>query len=250
MSVKLDIVALIPARSGSKGVKDKNILLLGGHPLIAYATASARQSKLISEAYVTTDSEEYGRIASSYGANVPFLRPVKISNDLSTDKEFFLHFIDWCKEVRKSIPDMIVHLRPTSPLRDYKVIDKAIQRLIDSPEASSLRSCQGTELTPYKMFFENDGYMDPCMNFSSYAESYNMPRQIFPKAYLPNGYVDIIRPEILLDTGLLHGKKILLNLTPKTADIDDINDYDTAKQQLNNEEYLGLKVSLITMQSL
>ena len=143
---------------------------------------------------------------------------------------------------------MIVHLRPSTPLRDFRLIDKAIQKFIDSSKASALRSCQNTELTPYKMFFESNGYMEPCMIDAKYKESYNQPRQAFQKTYLPNGYVDIIRPEVLIDTGLLHGDKILLNLTPATADIDDINDYESAKQLLNNREYSSLKEALYKQQ--
>ena len=244
MNNELDIVALVPARSGSKGVKDKNILPLNGHPLISYSIIAAGQSELINEVYVTTNSKKYCQISESYGAITPFLRPIEISEDMSTDKEFFLHFIEWCKNERKKIPDMIVHLRPSTPLRNFRLIDKAIQSFSEHPEATALRSCQNTELTPYKMFFDNSGYMKPCMNDNSYSESYNQPRQVFPKTYLPNGYVDIVRPEVLLDTGLLHGNKILLNLTPITADIDDINDYEAAKQLLNNGEYLNLKEAL------
>ncbi len=244
MASDLDIVALVPARSGSKGLKDKNILPLDGHPLIGFSIIAAKQSELINEVYVTTDSKKYCQISETYGATAPFLRPVEISEDMSTDKEFFLHFIEWCRSERNKIPDMIVHLRPSTPLRDFRLIDKAIQRFIDNSKATSLRSCQNTELTPYKMFFENDGYMVPCMVDSKYKESYNQPRQVFPKTYLPNGYVDIIRPVILLNTGLLHGDKILLNLTPATADIDDIGDYTSAKQLLNNKEYSSLKEAL------
>lgn len=244
MASDLDIVALVPARSGSKGLKDKNILPLDGHPLIGFSIIAAKQSELINEVYVTTDSKKYCQISETYGATAPFLRPVEISEDMSTDKEFFLHFIEWCRSERNKIPDMIVHLRPSTPLRDFRLIDKAIQRFIDNSKATSLRSCQNTELTPYKMFFENDGYMEPCMVDAKHKESYNQPRQVFPKTYLPNGYVDIIRPVILLNTGLLHGDKILLNLTPATADIDDISDYTSAKQLLNNKEYSSLKEAL------
>jgi len=244
MTVNLDIVALIPARSGSKGIKDKNILALDGHPLISYSITAAKQSNLINEVYVTTDSEKYANISRSYGAITPFIRPNEISNDLSTDKEFFLHFIKWCINERNKIPDMIVHLRPSTPLRDFHLIDKAIQKFIDNSEATALRSCQNTQLTPYKMFFDNSGYMEPCMIDDNYLESYNQPRQVFQKTYLPNGYVDIIRPTVLQSTGLLHGKKILLNLTPATADIDDINDYKVAKQLLANNMYLDLKKTM------
>ena len=244
MGNELDIVALVPARSGSKGLKDKNILPLDGHPLIGFSIIVAKQSELINEVYVTTDSKKYCQISESYGAAVPFLRPVEISEDMSTDKEFFLHFIEWCRSKRNKIPDMIIHLRPSTPLRDFCLIDKAIQKFIDNSEASALRSCQNTELTPYKMFFERGGHMEPCMIDAKYKESYNQPRQAFQKTYLPNGYVDIIRPEVLIDTGLLHGDKILLNLTPVTADIDDISDYESAKHLLNSKAYSSLKEAL------
>jgi len=82
------------------------------------------------------------------------------------------------------------------------------------------------------------------MTDTKYKESYNQPRQVFQKTYLPNGYVDIIRPEVLIDTGLLHGDKILLNLTPVTADIDDISDYESAKHLLNSKAYSSLKEAL------
>ena len=244
MTPQLDIVALVPARSGSKGIKDKNILPLDGHPLIGYSIVAGRQSKLIREVFVTTDSKYYSSVSNNYGATVPFLRPAEISGDMSTDKDFFLHFIKWCIEERKKVPDMIIHLRPSTPLRDFRIIDSAIQKFIDNPKASALRSCQNTELTPYKMFFEKDGYMMPFMTDNKYKESYNHPRQVFPKTYLPNGYIDIIRPSVLLGTGLLHGDKTLLNLTPDTADIDDISDYESAKLLLNKKEYSSLKVQI------
>ncbi len=239
-----DIIALIPARSGSKGLKDKNILPINGHPLVAYSIVAANQCKLINEVYITTDSEKYSTIAKAYGAVVPFLRPLDISQDMSTDKEFFQHFNEWCKKKRKKIPEMIVQLRPSSPFRDFKLIDTAIQNLIHNPEATALRSCQNTTLTPYKMFFNNSGYMEPCMVDKSYVESYNQPRQIFPNTYLPNGYVDIVRPEVLSNTGLLHGNRILLYLTPPIPDIDAIDDYKTAKQLARRKKYLSLKEAL------
>jgi len=244
MNSKLDIVALVPARSGSKGITDKNILPLNGHPLIGYSIVVAKQSKFIKEVYVTTDSEKYSKISLSYGAKIPFLRPYEISKDLSLDKEFFIHFIEWCKKKRGRVPDLIVHLRPSTPLRNYQLVDSAIYKLISHPEATALRSCQKSELTPYKMFYDDSGFMRPFMSDDSYLESYNQPRQVFPNTYLPNGYVDIIRPETLLDTGLLHGNKILLYVTPKTADIDDFKDYEGASVLLKNADYKSLKEAL------
>lgn len=234
---KLDIVALIPARSGSKGIKDKNIIPLRNHPLLAYSIIVAQQSKFVDDVFVTTDSTYYAQISKSYGARVPFLRPEKISQDKSLDIEFFSHFIEWCQSQRKKIPDMIVHLRPSTPLREFVLLDEAIQKFIDHKDATSLRSCQITNLTPYKMFFNENGYIKPFLKVHSNYESYNQPRQNFPDTYLPNGYVDIICPTVLSNTGLLHGDKILPYLTPPIADIDDIKDYDYAAKLLTDDKY-------------
>ena len=237
---QLDIVALITARSGSKGIKDKNIKLLNKHPLISYSIIAAKLSRLIKDVFVTTDSIKYAKISKRYGANTPFLRPKAVSLDKSIDKEFFLHFIDWCKNHRNKIPDLIVHLRPTTPLRNFKLIDQAIQNFIGHSEATSLRSCQLTSLTPYKMFFEENYFLKPFLNINSNIEPYNAPRQNFPNTYLPNGYVDIIRPKILKETGMLHGNKILLYLTEKIADIDDVSDLKYAEELLKSKKYLSL----------
>lgn len=237
---KLDIVVLIPARSGSKGIKDKNIYPLKNHPLIAYSIIVAQQSKFIKDIYVTTDSTEYAQISKSYGATIPFLRPKKISQDKSLDIEFFSHFIEWCQIQRKKIPDLIVHLRPSTPLREFILLDEAIQKFIDHKNATSLRSCQITNLTPHKMFFNENGYMKPFLKVNSDSESYNQPRQNFPDTYLPNGYVDIILPTVLLKTGLLHGDKILPYLTPQIADIDDIKDINFAEKLLSEDKYSTL----------
>lgn len=119
-------VAIIPARSGSKSIKDKNLAILSGHPLIAYSIAAAVLSKKISRTLVSTDSEEYAKIARKYGAEVPFLRPQEFSTDTSTDRDFMLHAMHWMKENNATPYEFWVHLRPTTPLRDPKHIDEAV----------------------------------------------------------------------------------------------------------------------------
>ena len=110
-------ICIIPARSGSKGIVDKNIINLGGHPLIAWSIKAALKSKLIDEVYVSTDSEDYKQIAIEYGATVPFLRPSNISKDNSTDIEFVQHFLSYLESVN-IFPELLIHLRPTTPLRN------------------------------------------------------------------------------------------------------------------------------------
>ena len=154
------IYAVIPARQGSKGVINKNIKLLGGHPLIAYSIALAKLTPEISRVIVSTDSEEYAKIAIQYGAEVPFLRPTEIANDKSTDLEFFKHCIHWFQENETNLPDYLVHLRPTTPLREPSIVSSAIEVFIKSESAlTSLRSGHVCSESPFKWFKKNNfGY--------------------------------------------------------------------------------------------
>ena len=147
----MNIIAVIPARSGSKGVPDKNIKLLAGKPLIAYSIAAAKKSKLINRIIVSTDSKKYADIAKKYGAEVPFIRPKRISTDKSSDISFFKHAINYFNLREGSIPKLFVHLRPTTPLRDPKVIDKAIKTFMKS-DYTALRSCHKMSESSYKTF--------------------------------------------------------------------------------------------------
>ena len=121
-----DIIAIIPARSGSKSLVDKNIKLLSGHPLIAYSIAAARLSREIDRVIVSTNSEKYADIARKYGAEVPFIRPDRYSTDVPTDRDFLIHAMKWFKENEDNVPEYWVHLRPTTPLRIPEIIDDAI----------------------------------------------------------------------------------------------------------------------------
>ncbi len=233
-----NIIALIPARSGSKTVIDKNIKQLGSHPLLAYSIALAKLSKNISRVIVSTDSPKYATIAKNYGAEVPFLRPAEIAGDNSVDSDFFRHLIDWMREKEGYIPDFIVHLRPTTPLRQVQVVDDAITYMIHTNEATALRSAHKTHLTPYKMFRLCGEFMSPFLKYDGIKEFYNLPRQFFEDAYIPNGYVDIIRPTTLLNTGLLHGNKIKLWETDLVPDVDTTSDFNFACKLLN--EYKNL----------
>ena len=236
----MDVSCLIPARSGSKRIPKKNIVMLGQHPLIAYTIAAAHLSKHIADVVVSTDSEDIAATARSYGASVPFLRPPEISRDTSLDIEFFQHYIDFLKSCSEPIPRLIVHLRPTTPLRRPSVIDDAIEFLLRNPDATSLRSMHETALTPYKMFTLRNGYATPFMSHDGDVEFYNLPRQTFEQAYIPNGYVDIIRPSVLLESGLLHGKRIKIWETEPVPDIDVPTDLAFAQDELRKPEYSQL----------
>ena len=233
----MNVVSIIPARSGSKSIPNKNIIKLGKHPLIAYSIAASLSSKYIQETIVSTDSSEIAEIAEGYGASVPFLRLAEISRDNSTDKEFFQQYLDYLKTNARKIPNLTVHLRPTTPLREINVIDKAIAHMTENKDATALLSTHKVHLSPFKMFRVEGEYMVPYFQYKSIKESFSLPRQTFDNTYVQNGYVDIVRPSVLINTGLLYGDKIKMLETDMVPDIDVLSDYEYAKKLLNEERF-------------
>jgi N-acylneuraminate cytidylyltransferase len=229
----MQIVAIIPARSGSKGVAHKNIRLLAGYPLLAWSIAAAKLAGHIDRALVSTDSKEYATIARRYGAETPFLRPAEFSSDLSNDLEFALHAIEWLKLHEGQAPDFFVHLRPTCPARDPALLDAAIEAMLADETATSLCSAHETDYPPCKYFRRNeDG------TFSGYmGEEYvNIPRQSCEPAFRPNGHVDILRVGSILATGSLHGPRRLAFIAPDPGDIDTEEDYQTLDAKMRSTD--------------
>lgn len=227
-------VAIIPARGGSKGVPKKNIKLLGGYPLIAYSIIASKLSSKIERTIVSTDSQEIADIAVSYGAEVPFLRPSEIAQDNSTDLQLFQHAINWFKESESVVSDLLVHLRPTTPLRIPSEIDRAITHIEEHPDASSLRSAHELPEPPQKMFQINEkGFFEGFFPDDPRPGYYNLPRQLFPKAYHPNGYVDIIKTNIVQKTKFLYGSDIAAFVTPFVVEVDKAEDFQYLEYQLN-----------------
>ncbi|WP_312353849.1 acylneuraminate cytidylyltransferase family protein [Aminipila sp.] len=229
---KGSVMAIIPARSGSKGIKDKNIRLLGGYPLIAYSIVVARLCSSINRILVSTDSKEYADIANLYGAETPFLRPAELSKDSSTDLEFMIHIVQWLYVHEKKVPEYFVHLRPTSPARNPKVINEAIDTIKSDSEATCLRTICGLGdiLTPFKWYKKNEhGYLQSL--FFERNDEANVPRQSFPEAFYPNGYVDILTASSIISDNYIHGDRMLSLITPDGGDIDEENSFIT----LNNK---------------
>lgn len=229
------VYAIIPARSGSKGVKNKNIRNINGYPLIAYSIASAIQTKNIERVIVSTDSPQYAEISRYYGAETPFLRPKTISGDTSTDLEFFEHAINWFFENEKYVPEYLVHLRATCPLRDPNNICAAVEKIKLHPEATSLISAcipKGV-LTPYKWFVQQGDYFKSI--FFENNDDANRPRQSYPIAYMRSIYVDIIKTETVVKEKRLFGSKIIPWITEETIDIDSEEDFYNAENVIKNK---------------
>lgn len=223
------ILCIIPARSGSKGIIHKNIRLFKEKPLIAWTIEQALSSKYknIMKIVVSTDSEEYAKIAREYGAEVPFLRPCEISNDTSLDIDFIAHCVSYLNDNYNYNSDIILQLRPTSPLRKTIDIDNAIDYFIENRENyDSLRSVIEFEKSPYKMYNIKNQTLIPLFNtVDEIIEPINQCRQVLPKCYLHNGYIDIFNTE-LLHKNTISGTKILPFIMNKEDDIDIDNESD------------------------
>jgi CMP-N-acetylneuraminic acid synthetase len=206
---KPEILALIPARGGSKGIPRKNLVPLLGKPLIAYSIEQARASAWITRTVVSTDDAEIAAAARQFGAETPFMRPAEFAQDRSLDLEVFQHALGWLKKEEGYSCDLVVHLRPTGPVRRVEVIDEAIELILAHPEADALRSVSTPSQTPYKMWHIEEGYLKPLLTVDGVAEPYCMPRQGLPPVFWQNGYVDIIRPATILEQGLMAGHTIL-----------------------------------------
>ena len=232
----MTMIAIIPARSGSKGVPGKNIKLLGGIPLFAFSIIAAKMMPSVHRVIVSTDSEEYAQIAKEYGAEVPFLRPNEISEDKSTDFDLFLHAINWFKENENLIPEYILHLRPTTPLRNPQIMEDAVKLFIENKNlASSLRSGHSAPESPYKWFLKDDNNYFKGLRDDLTPEKVNLPRQSFPSVYIPDGYIDILKSSIILTTGTLHGDKMLVFESPFCVEVDTQDDFEYLEFQIQKE---------------
>lgn len=234
------IYAMVPARSGSKGVKGKNIKDFCGKPLMAWAIANGVNSKYISRTFVSTDSEDYRKIALEHGAEAPFLRPAEISHDTATDFQLFEHFLGWMKENEPDRqPSLLVQLRATAPCTTVEMVDACIEKFLKHEDEGyySLRSVTPADHEPFNMYFldvqENERLV-PLIPKSHHKddasqiinEPQSVARQILPKIYWHNAYIDILRPETILEKKNCMGERCLsFVMSP-----DDTQDIDNAEQ--------------------
>jgi N-acylneuraminate cytidylyltransferase len=219
---KPEVLALIPARGSSKGIPRKNIRPFAGYPLIAYSIAAGLQAETVTRVVVTTDDEEIAEVARQYGGEVPFLRPAELAWDRTLDLPVFQHALAWLAEHEDYHPEVVVHLRPTTPLRPPDLVDRAIRILLNHPEADSVRGLTTAHQIPYKMWLMDDEEkpIRPLTTVPGIEEPYNAPRQILPRAYIHNGLIDIIRTATILNLNSMSGKIILPVVFDPGYDID------------------------------
>lgn len=232
MVAKTEVLAVIPARGGSKGIPRKNIRSFAGHPLIAWSIAAARQCKLVTRVIVSTDDEEIADVARRFGAETPFIRPADLAQDLTTDYPVFEHALAWLKENEGYIPDLVVQLRPTSPIRPVDMLEHSIQLMLEHPEADSVRGVIPSGQNPYKMWrIDEHNQMKPLLQVQGVDEPFNSPRQQLPQTYWQTGHIDVIRTATITVQHSLSGKVILPYLMDPVyaVDIDGPRDWQRAE---------------------
>ena len=225
---------LIPARGNSKGVKNKNIIKINNKELIFYSINLAKKLKNIFRIIVSTDSKKIANISKKYGAYVPFLRPRKFAKDNSGDIEVFKHYVDWLKINRFKKPELIVHLRPTTPFRSVNIINRAINIIKKNNKISSLRSMRRSSFSPYKMWHINkNGFAYPVIKKKK--EFHSSARQSLPSSFDHIGYIDIVRVKKTIYKNTMIGSHVFPYIICKKnlnnfVDIDSWSDIHLARK--------------------
>ena len=226
-----EVLAIIPARSGSKSVKDKNIRMINGKPMMAYSIGHALQAECIDRVIVSTDSGKYAQIAMEYGAEVPFLRPAEYATDTALDIDVFEHALRYLEENEGYMPELVVQLRPTYPVRRISDIENMVKYMRDNPDIDSIRCIAPAKEIAYKMWFKDENNMlSPVI--TDIPECYNMPRQQLPKIYYQNACIDVVRTEVVLNQHSMSGRKIA------GYEMDENFDIDTEEEFLAAERYI------------
>jgi N-acylneuraminate cytidylyltransferase len=226
MPVLPSLVALIPARSGSKRVPDKNIRPLAGHPVIAYSIAAALESGLFAAVIVSTDSEAYAAIARHYGAETPFLRPAELSGDTSPD-------IDWVEYTLKCLQaagrsfDCFSLLRPTSPFRQAGTIRRAWQQFLAEPGVDSLRAVEKCRQHPAKMWVLRGRRMLPLLPFGPAEQPWHSSQYpSLPEVYVQNASLEIAWTRVVYEGRTIAGNVLMPFFTEGYEGFDVNAPYD------------------------
>ncbi|MBU3190620.1 acylneuraminate cytidylyltransferase family protein [Clostridium bowmanii] len=221
-----DILAIIPARGGSKGILRKNIKILNGKPLIAYTIEEALKSKYIKRVIVSTEDEEIASISKAYGSEVPFLRPKELANDDTATIDCILHMLDSLREKERYIPKYVCLLQCTSPLRTVEDIDGTIEKLLKTGIDGSVSVCEA-EVNPYwTNIFDGDK-----LKYFIEEGRQIVRRQDLPKIYRVNGAVYVIKMNVLMHKKTFETENItgyVMN-NEKSLDIDNEIDFKFAE---------------------
>jgi CMP-N,N'-diacetyllegionaminic acid synthase len=223
------VVALIPARSGSERVPDKNVRPLGGHPLLAYAVATARQAKIFDRVICSTDSGKIAEVAQRYGADVPFLRPAAFATATSPDIEWISHALEQLDEHY----DLLAIVRATNPFRGPDALRRGLAQLLATPEADSIRAVERVKQHPGKMWVLEGKTMRPLLDQAHLDVAWHAGQyQALPEVYVQNSALEIAWTRVVSQTGTREGRVVAPYLTNgyEGFNIDDEEDWDRARR--------------------
>ncbi len=232
------IVALIPARGGSKRVPDKNIRPLAGHPVIAYTIAAALDSEIFTEVIVSTDSEHYAGVAKHYGAQVPFLRPKELAGDQSPDIEWLSYTLGRLQDAGRSY-DCFSILRPTSPFRLPKTIQRAWHEFSTQIGVDSLRAVEKCTQHPAKMWVVRGTRMMPLLPLGPAEQPWHSSQYpSLPVIYVQNASLEIAWSRVVLKNRTIAGNVVMPFFTTDYEGFDVNNEYDwqLAEQMVQDGE--------------
>lgn len=189
-------------------MKNKNIQLLGGKPLIEYTIKAALASTYLDRVVVSTDNEAIAKIATASGADVPFRRPPEISGKDSTEVAFHLHAIEWLQQNQNYFPDYVVNLYPTSPFRTTASIDAAVKSILDHPDADGLRSVTKCSEHPYKMWSKEELYLKYFVDHPD-PQVHTLSYHLLPEVFIQNASIYIIKTKVLMDQKTTLGRNMI-----------------------------------------
>jgi N-acylneuraminate cytidylyltransferase len=228
------VLAVVPARGGSKGIPRKNVRMLAGKPVVAYAVQCGLEARSVDRVLCSTDDEEIAEIARAAGAEVPFLRPAELAQDSTEDWPVFAHALRWLEEREGWVPDLVVNLRPTSPLRRVEHVDGAVALLL-ATGADSVKSVCIARQHPHKMWRlpgGEAGLMVPYLSTPFRLErGPDVPRAQLETIYWQNGVVDVTRRSVILEQGVMIGGAVagLVTDPEDSADLDSPLDLEVAE---------------------
>ena len=228
-------IALIPARSGSERVRDKNVRSLAGHPLLAYAIASARQAGIFDRIVCSTDSGKIAEVAQRYGADIPFLRPTELATSISPDIEWITHTLAQLDEHY----DLFAIVRATNPFRGPDVLQHGFEQLLATPEADSIRAVELVKQHPGKMWVLEGKTMRPLLDQSHLETAWHAGQyQALPEIYVQNSSLEIAWTRVVSQTGTREGRVVAPYLTRgyEGFNIDDEDDWERTRRLLDAGE--------------
>jgi CMP-N,N'-diacetyllegionaminic acid synthase len=228
------VVALIPARSGSERVPQKNVRTLARHPLIAYAIATARQAGVFDRVVCSTDSSEIAEVARRYGADVPFLRPAEYATATSPDIEWITHTLERVEERY----DLFAIVRATNPFRGPDAFQRGLEQLLATPEADSIRAVELVKQHPGKMWVVEGRTMRPLLDQSHLDVAWHAGQyQALPEVYVQNSALEIAWTRVVFATGTREGRTVAPFFTTgyEGFNIDDEEDWERARSLIRSQ---------------